>query len=101
MLLEATQLLPFQWPWTLYKKCSCCLPARRFPLDNLGTFEGTREALSAENRPVDVKRGLSGFAGYDRSMLSAYTPIAERKVGLRSKVLLQSDSPCYHRLDIR
>ncbi|CRL20672.1 unnamed protein product [Penicillium camemberti] len=47
------------------KMCGCCLQARGFPLD--------KEQEKLYQPKIEVKRGLSGFAGYDRSMLSAYT----------------------------
>ncbi|KAJ5192394.1 hypothetical protein N7449_008536 [Penicillium cf. viridicatum] len=45
----------------IVQKCA----ARGFPLD--------KEQEKLCQPKIDVKRGLSGFVGYDRSMLSAYT----------------------------
>ncbi|KAJ5967869.1 hypothetical protein N7501_004117 [Penicillium viridicatum] len=48
------------------KMCGCCLRVRGFSLD--------KEQEKLCQPKIDVKRALDdGFAGYDRSMLSAYT----------------------------
>lgn len=79
------------------KMCGCCLQGRVFP------FDKEQEKLCQPK--MDVKRGLFGSAEYDRSMLLAHFWLwrasGPENPNAEMKVLLQSDLPCFHRLDIR